>query len=272
MNLRTNWPWVLTVAILAAGVAAYALIPEPVNRGVFGDFVSGFVGALAFVWLIAAHLQQGTELRLQREELALQRAALNQQKEEFKGIHKSATLDQVYRVLEQFDASVRGNSALKIAGANDLGSAFVGTMPLWKTIIDSDKPQAVFEAYSKWLPIHGLCVEFLERVVSAIELYDEAVGKSHLPGGPTTASRIYSAGAEALTAIPYVRHYAVGAYMVSTNLVLMEPGINRLLLAGLEATDKLTPGAIKADGLADLRKKVAAHDAALAAAKRPEKK
>lgn len=39
-----------------------------------GDFLAGFAGALAFIWIIAAILLQREELQLQRQELALTRA------------------------------------------------------------------------------------------------------------------------------------------------------------------------------------------------------
>jgi hypothetical protein len=47
------------------------LAPEAI-----GDFVSGVAETLAFLWLVLGYFQQGTELRLQREQLALQKLEL----------------------------------------------------------------------------------------------------------------------------------------------------------------------------------------------------
>jgi len=66
--------------------------------------------------------------------------------------------------------------------------------------------------------------------------------------------------------IPYVRPYAGAAYTLATLINLAEPGLDRLQLAGLSATNALMPGTIKADSLARLKTKVEAHETALEAA------
>src|SRR5687768_2337231 len=38
-----------------------------------GQFVSGLAGAIAFVWIVAAYVQQSSQLRMQRQELMMQR-------------------------------------------------------------------------------------------------------------------------------------------------------------------------------------------------------
>jgi hypothetical protein len=49
---------------------------------------------------------------------------------------------------------------------------------------------------------------------------------------------------------------------LAIDMIVTEPGIDRVRLLGYEATDKLMPGVVKAEGLVELRAKVAAHDAA----------
>ncbi len=62
-------------------------------------------------------------------------------------------------------------------------------------------------------------------------------------------------------------NYIGAAYGVATSMVLLSPGLDRLKLGGMEATEKLFPGVVKADALNSLKAKVKARDEALKAEK-----
>ena len=55
-----------------------------------GQFVSGLAGAIAFIWLVAAYVQQSFQLSMQREELGLQRHELALQRAEFERLADEA--------------------------------------------------------------------------------------------------------------------------------------------------------------------------------------
>lgn len=268
---RVWWPWALTAAVLLSAVVVYALSPDMNTRSQLGDYLSGFAGAIAFIWLVAAYLQQGHELRLQRQELSLQRQSLNLQRDEVRKLGKYAALEQVARLLEQFDLSLRNDPKSLANSANDLPTVFMGGISLWKTLLESKDPYAVFDAYTRWMTIYGPCDEFVSRVASAVDLYGEASGHPPVYATAPPAERIYF-GFDQLKDIPHVRHYIGAAHAVASNLILMAPGLDRVQLAGLEATEALMPGVVKAEAIEELRAKVKAREDARKAAKTAEEK
>lgn len=265
-HLQRWWPWALTIAALLGSIAVYVLSPDMTTRGQVGDYLSGFASAIAFIWLIAAYLQQGRDLRLQRQELALQRQSLDLQREELKKLGKYAGLEQISHLLDQFDLSLRNNFKSPARSTGDLPTAFMNGMNLWKTILESKDPNVVLAAYTQWIGIYAPCLEFVARVASAIDLYCEASG--HPPIYPTAqpAERIFL-GYEQIKTIPHVSNYAGAAYSIASNLIHLTPGIDRLQLAGMEASESLMPGVAKVDALAELRAKVKAHDESIDSAK-----
>ena len=267
--LKESWAWLLTGVVVVAAVAGFFFLPDMSMRSQFGDYLSGFAGAVAFIWLIAAYLQQGNELRLQREELSLQRQSLDLQREELKKMSKYAAMEQVAHLLDQFDRSLHENPNSPVKTANDFPVAFMTGMQLWKTITESPNPNEVFKAYTEWMKIEGPAKEFLARLVTATELYCEASGKNILPQGNSPAERIYF-GHQALLDIPYIRHYIGAASTLATAVLSTEPGLDRIQLAGLCAMEKIAPRVVNAQALAALRERVAAHDRELEARKQAQ--
>lgn len=263
------WPWILTFAAIIAAVFIFCLTPDMGTRSQLGDYLSGFASSIAFIWLIAAYLQQGIELRLQREELAMQRTSLNLQREELRKLGKYAALEQVSHMLDQFDQGLQKNPDATARSASDLPIAFINGMKDWKVLLESKDPNRIFDAYMRWMKINGPCLEFLERVVSAIDIYSEATDQSLLSSIGSSAERIYF-GFEKINNIPYVRHYIGAAYGLATQVVLTAPGLDRIQLAGMEATDKMMPGIVNDDALVNLRAKVAAYEAAREKANMPK--
>ena len=261
--MKRSWPWILTAIVIAAGVLASVLAPKLETLGQIGDFFSGFAGTLAFIWLVAAYLMQGQELRLQRQELAMQRQAMEQQRNEWKKIGKYAALEQVARILDQYDIWLSRGSVQGLSSVNDLVNGYMNGMKLWKTITESNDSNAVFEAHNKWMPIDGACEEFLNRFVSAVEMYESATETKVLPAAGSSIERIYFSP-DALLAIPIIRHYSGTAKMLATQLFITEPGRDLLRLKGFEATEKLFPGIINAKAFAEVRVRVAAREAAKA--------
>lgn len=95
MSKRTLFAIVMSVAY-AALVLGHAfwgghekgLFKLELNN--FGDFLAGLAAPLAFLWLVVGYLQQGEELRLQRQQLELQREELKLQREEVKRLADEA--------------------------------------------------------------------------------------------------------------------------------------------------------------------------------------
>lgn len=260
-TLRANWPWVLTTVVLTAAVAAVAIVPQVQTLSQLGDFFSGFAATLAFIWLVAAYRLQAQELRLQRSELTLQREAIQNQRDEWRRMSRYAALEQAGRILDQFEQSLARNSENQPRSIGDLPQAFyTGMGDSWKVILESNDTQAVFDAYTRWMPIEASCEEFLNRLVSAIELYEEATSGRVIPKDGSAAERLYFSSNDVL-AIPFIRHHVGNAKAVATSLFLFQPGRDKIRLRGLEALNTLSPGLVKEDGLAKLRATVEEREA-----------
>lgn len=264
--MKSSWPWILTIFAIAAAIFVFVFAPDMNTRSQLGDYLGGFASAIAFIWLIAAYVQQGNELRLQREELSMQRTSLDLQREELSKLGRFAALEQVSQILDQFDQSFQKMPNGLVRTANDLPRAFTEGMKEWKTILNNQDAGVVFDAHVRWMNIHNPCLEFLERIVSAIELYSKNSGELLLQPGNSSAERII-AGYERIKDIPYIRHFIGSAYGLAMDMVLLQPGIDRVRLKGYEAMEKVMPGVVKTEALAELSEKVAAHDRAQNAAK-----
>jgi len=256
--LSKHLPTLLTTVVLLAFVLVWRTEDlEKLNQ--IGGFIAGFSSALAFIWLVAAYRLQSQELRLQREELTLQRASLDAQRDELRKMGKYAAMDQIARILTQFEEYIAKSPEGMPKSVGELPVAITNGMVHWKTILESTDNQLVHDLHMQWQKTLAPCQEFLSRIASAIELYEEGTGQVLLPPGETPASRIYFS-IETIRDIPLVRNYIGTAQMVATELFLFEPGLDAVALRGFEATEAIMPGIIKADVLEKLRNKVKTND------------
>lgn len=252
-----SWPWFLTAFAIVVAISIF-ILSDMQGISQIGDFLSGFASVIAFIWLIAAYIQQGKELTMQREELALQRNTLNLQREELKKMGKYAALQQIAHIFEKYEQQLqqlsdkRNDFPCAIA---DLPVTFVKGMELWKTIFQSNNYQDIYDTYIKWSAIESSCIGFLDQMVTAIELYEEAVGTVIIPKEGGSPIRLYSPP-RALRDIPFIRNYIGIAEMLSSQMVLMEPGLDKIRLKSLDAMNNLLPGIIKEEALSELQAKV----------------
>jgi hypothetical protein len=258
-TLSRGWPWALTAVVIVGAGLTFFLVPDMQTRSQLGDFLSGVAGTIAFIWLIAAYFQQGQELRLQREELALQRQALTPQHQELQRMSKYTALERASQLLEQFDQRLSKNESGPRSIRGLLTAFYDGMIRDWKIILTLHDPQEIAEIYAKWTVVESACWEFLSSIVSAIELYEEATGTAFLPEDNSAAMRIYLAP-NTIMNIPFIRPYIGTAKALAENMILTEPGLNKLQLRGLEAMQTLVPGTINEEALANLRAKVEARE------------
>ncbi|BCD97714.1 hypothetical protein [Marinagarivorans cellulosilyticus] len=92
MIVTAGWLFVLTV---------YAIIKDigTLDLNSLGDFLAGACAPMAFFWLILTYRQQGNELKLQREQLELQ-------KEEIKDLANESRVQSFYKKMEFEEASL----------------------------------------------------------------------------------------------------------------------------------------------------------------------
>lgn len=256
--LSKHLPSLLTFAVLLFALVLVWRFQKLEELNQIGGFVAGFSSAVAFIWLVAAYRLQSQELKLQREELTLQRASLDAQRDELKKMGKYAALEQMSRILTQFEDSLAKSADGMPKSIAELPMAITSAMKNWNTILKSDDHWQVHDLHMQWQKVLSPSQEFLARIVSAIEIYEEATSEKLLLAGDSSAARLYFS-IEKLRNIPFVRNYIGTAQLVATELFLFEPGLDAIALRGFETTEALMPGVIKAEALDSLRKKVEEH-------------
>jgi hypothetical protein len=201
-----------TVVLLLLAILIFQRAPNIETASQIGGYISGIAASLAFVWLIAGFFQQSNELRLQREELSMQRKALVLQKEELKKISKFNALQQISLMLDSFNSSLTAKQIPNINTVENLSMAFMnGMQSEWKTILDSTNSQEVFDSHVKWLQIESICRQFISTFYSAVRLYAETTGEITLLENDNEAQFVYF-GHEKIKDIPHLQQYAGAAY------------------------------------------------------------
>lgn len=251
-------PALLTVAVVLMSFVLVWQFRQLDELNKIGGFVAGISGALASIWLVAAYRLQSHELRLQREELALQRSSLDAQRDELRKMGKYAALEQMAKIMTQFEESMARMPAGAPTSIGEIPSSLHEGMKLWKTILESNDNQQIHDLYMRWQRTVSPAQEFLARFLSAVELYEEAVEAKLLAPGDDHVVRTY-VSIDAIRTIPFLRNYSGTAELVATELFMFQPGLDAIQLRGLEATDALMPGVVKKEALQALREKVQAH-------------
>src|SRR5580658_5986610 len=92
--VRRYWFGFLTAIVLVSAATVLIFSSNLQQASNIGEFISGFASALAFLWLIASFQLQAGEIASQREELKLQRRALEGQAVELRNASKFSALSQ----------------------------------------------------------------------------------------------------------------------------------------------------------------------------------
>lgn len=267
-------PTVLTIVGVVGCIAVYFVESDVNNRAAIGGLLSGGAALVGFIWLIAAFLQQGNELRLQRaelrlqrQELKLQRQALELQREELRKMGKYAGLQQIAQIFDQFEASLQNNPKSPVKAVSDILVALTNSMAAeWKTILEGQGDARIIEAWSRWSAVEGVALNFVSRVSGAIDLYCEAAGIAPIAPGLDPTERIVTAFNQ-IKDIPHITAHAAAANSVAQFLSHLEPGRDKVRLAGMDAAGRMAPGSFLTEGVEALRAKIRAREEALAARK-----
>ena len=131
--------WGLTFAILVV-MAIVVFIFYPLDRELlpneFGDTFAGFMAAIAMLWLVISVFQQGEELAATREEIILQRKALDLQAEELR--QQSDSLKQQASELKNAAEQAKEQStALTRTVQQAEIDNFVQILPMRRDVLDN---------------------------------------------------------------------------------------------------------------------------------------
>ncbi len=236
-SIRKHWlKWTTLIFVI---VAIFTLIfsPKISDAAQIGDFLAGFAGALAFLWLVASFRQQSEELAMQRKELSLQRSALELQTKELHNMGKYAALEQVNNMIQS------GVSKLSEGpeGFNSVGSMVTSSLPSeeWKVILESENPQTVYDSYLLFMKKTGPTKQFITTIANASKFYLEATGNTYVDYSLPDIDFIYINKAW-IEKIPHISENFHSTYAAVENLMLLERGLKSITLAGFVAMEKVT--------------------------------
>lgn len=232
---RNQWLKFTTIGIFVTAFLVLVLSDKISDAAQFGDFLAGFAGALAFLWLVASFRQQGKELALQRRELSLQRRALELQTNELRNMGEFAALEQVNHIIEGALKKLKDGPE----ATSNPSKLMMSCMPSeeWKILLESTNAKDVFDAYKVYAEKTGPVHQFIASTASAARLYLKATGNIHVDYLLPDINFLYINKAW-IEKIPHISEYSSTIFPVVESLFLLEPGMKSMNLAGFVSMQK----------------------------------
>lgn len=169
--LTGNWPSIATVVALVAAAVAWMALSAGSSLEAMGSYISGVVSAITLLWLAIGQKNQLAELSLQRQELALQRAAAQQQALELHNAARIAAMTQIQSLVDDAVELVRVSGLVK--SETELLSLYLSGIKYWKDLEESKDPSHVIAISNEWIKIEGVCKRYLNTIAAAMRLYQE---------------------------------------------------------------------------------------------------
>jgi hypothetical protein len=219
----------LTALIIAAAFVVY--ISKDIEEAAqTGDFLAGFAGALAFLWLIESFQQQQYEIKMQKKEIKMQRKALELQAEELKNANKIATYNHIQQLSTE-SISELYNANIGIKTHSELFNIFLKDLPKYKIIFsESEDKEEIVKAWMEWWNIEQSVNIFVSKIAFSLKLYIEY--KTNIQTTQNMNIDYIEAHLEEMKEIPYLEQF----YGTFKNLVIpmkvSTPYLNLFRLSG----------------------------------------
>ncbi len=200
-QISSHWLGYATASILLAALLVVVISDDP-NE--VGDFVAGFAGALAFLWLIASFRMQGSELMMQREELALQRKAIQLQTKELKEVTRLSVLENVRIMLEDAKSLLSEKNdinSLSFQLGIELFSEF-GTQESLRLNEMAKKPEELLASHCDFFETFNLSRNYVSKVSAIVSFYLTYAGVR--VEKEKSAEKIVIEYAGAVSSVPYL--------------------------------------------------------------------
>lgn len=249
---REKWLLALTGLIIFIALLVL-LVPEKLSTSAsFGDFVAGFAGALAFLWLVAGYRMQVVELSLHREELKEQRIALQTQANELKSMSRFAALDQVRSMLDSALKRLSQSGTETKKPEQFLASSMPG--PEWKILMESTNPEEVMDAFKIYTEKTGPVETFISSYSSAAKFYLKSSGNVTVDYKLPTHEFVFI-NRSWLEEVPYLSTHLYAVCQYSEIHLNYEPAHKTFMLAFLVASQKFTGkmDIVKKDSVSELK-------------------
>jgi hypothetical protein len=233
-----SWEWLLTIWIVCGAVFLLVTASSLERSAQIGEFISGFSAALAFLWLIVGLRSQAADLKMQRQELALQRVALEKQAKELKNSSKFASLSQIEAVLDRAATKIR-ESPTGAKDPQDITSVWITGMAKWKMILESRDAALVSSLYEDWIKVEVLAKSYLASISVALKIFMEHHLERSFDSTLSDEEFVYIYSSW-MNKAPYLSEHLGPAYMIANLVFLSQPGLKALRVGGMYAIGKAT--------------------------------
>jgi hypothetical protein len=251
--------WLIGGSVIFAGIsaAAWARIGSPDTATAVGTYAGAVISGLAFLWLVAGFWVQAEELKLQRDELALQRRAVEQQGRDTRELARLGALEQVASMFSGFNASIPGRGINQCDTIHDVPRQLVPRMALFRTILTAPDASARYHAYLDWSTMEGLAVQLMGCAATAIRLLAPYTPELTETGDLTNEDLIIR-NEGPLQRLPHVQSYALSIIMTARLFSTSGDLVLAVRVAGLEASQAVLGDVIRNEELDRLRAELAA--------------
>lgn len=231
--IHEHWFGFVTALTLAVASCVLALSQNLEQASQIGEFISGFAATLAFLWLIASFQLQAREIASQREELKLQRTALEGQAAELRNASKFSALSQIADIMDRAKEKIARSQI--VSSEADLTGAFTSGLAHWKPILESRNAQLVQDHYQQWLKTEGLVRSYIASIAMSLKIYLEYFALQEFDRSQADEDFVYVYQTW-MNRVPYLTEHSANAFMLANFLVMYQPGLKAMRLAGLVAS------------------------------------
>lgn len=229
------WLSLVTLIILLFAIFVFAISKTMNDAANVGDYLAGFAGSLAFLWLIASFKQQQKALTIQSEELTLQRKAIELQGKELKNLGKFSALEQVRTIVQGAVHQIK-TSVTSTQDHNDFLTKLIDDK-LYKNfdfVFESTNIAEIAAIYREWLPIETEMRDFFNKIVTASKIYLEQVSEENVDFSEESFEFIQK-NMQQIIKIPYITEVAGTLQTTIPIFLQLRPFLVRMQLAGMAA-------------------------------------
>lgn len=233
--ISKHWLSIVTLIILLFAIFVFAISKTMNDAANVGDYLAGFAGSLAFLWLIASFKQQQKALAIQSEELTLQRKAIELQGKELKNLGKFSALEQV-RIIVQDAVNQIKMSETHTKDHTDFLTILIDDK-LYKSfdfISTSNNISEIAAIYREWLPIETEIRGFFNKIVTASKIYLEQVSEEDVDFSEEALLFIQN-NMQQIIKIPYISEVAGTLQSFIPIFIQLHPFLIKMQLAGIAA-------------------------------------
>ena len=111
----------------------------------------------------------------------------------------------------------------------------MGGLPTWKVILEFKDAHQVQDSYKEWLTIEGLARGYISAIAMALRIYLEYFVQLTFDRSQSDEDFVYIYQTW-MNKVPYLSEHSANAFMVANFLMMYQPALKAMQLAGLAAS------------------------------------